>query len=514
MIIEANQIPLDVIVRGLEAQYELTKDEYYASYLVYFYYEKLKEALNKEDLQKAEEYLEKAGKISKDYRYDFFKALIAAKVKDYESAEIFLRSCLSKHDKFSLAYFELGNILMAKKEYEDAILQYQKAFECDKNFLLPLLKIGDCYVEMGELRQAQDFYQAIVQRDPEFQQAHARLGVVLNLLQKFSHAEKALKKAIQLDPEDLNSTFNLCYTLTKLGKHFEALQLLKKLVEKDPNNVAFLVEYALELRRVGLYEEAVETIEKAYQLSQESYVAYNRAILTLFVDFQRGIKMLKDLSEEYSGKAEELENFLRFWKPKLKPVGIIEQKLELIKKSMHLGKLNLVRLAHLLPVSERIIALRQGIVPGYDTDVDTVKDIELVIATIFASNFDPIEIEKNATKISVGLYGSGIMLAVAIALARLYIFIESNEVFNLQEFLRECIPDIQEYHWNLALRMSRLEEEESFSFEEIDFDKIETGSDFLITLIKTLATEPSLQEVETISNEVFKDTIKSFLKKE
>ncbi len=511
LIVEANQIPLDVIVRGLEAQYELTKDDYYGSYLVYFYYEKVKTALNSGDLGEAEGYLEKASKVSKDYRYDFYKALIAGKSADYETAEIFLRSCISKNDRFALAYFELGNILMAKKEFEDAILQYQKAFECDKNFLLPLLKIGDCYLEMGELRQAQDFYQALTQMDPEFQQAYARLGVVSNLLQKFSQAEKALRKAIKIDPEDLNSVFNLCYTLSKLGKHFETLNLLKNLVEKDPNNTAFLTEYALALRRVGLYEEAVDTIERAAELSHEQFILYNRGILNLFVNFNRGLQLLRNLSAEYSSKADELENFLKFWKPRLKPFGTIERKVGTVRASMRAGEIDLVTLAHKLPSSHRIDALKQGVVPAYDTEVDTVENIDFLVATIFASNRDPIQIEKNVTKLSVGLYGSGLMLAVSVVVAKLYIFLESNESFDLQEFFREVMTDVQEYHWNFALQLSKLEEE-SFSFEELELGKIEKGSDFLINLLKVLSANPSQEEIEKIPNEVFRDTVKSFLK--
>ncbi len=511
LVVELDQIPLDVIIRGLEAQYEVNKDEYYGSYLVYFYYEKLKIALNSGNLKEAEEYLQKASKISKDYRYDFFRALIAGKSKDYETAEIFLRSCIAKNDKFALAYFELGNILMAKKEFEDAIMQYQKAFECDKHFLLPLLKIGDCYLELGELRQAQDFYQVLTQIDPDFQQAYARLGVVSNLLQKFSQAEKALRKAISIDPEDLSSVFNLCFALSKLGKHFETLNLMKKLVEKDPNNVAFLVEYALALRRVGMYEDAVTTIERAAELSSEQFILYNRAILSLFVDFRRGLELLKNLSGEYSAKADELENFAKLWNPLLKPQGLIKQKVEVIKKSMRRGEVDLVSLAYNLPSSPRIDALRQGIIPGHDTEIDTSDDIDLLVATVFASNFDPISVEKNVLKMSVGLYGSGVMMAVAITLVKLYIFLESNDTFNLHDFLKEAVADVQEYHWNLAWQISKLEEESS-SFEEIDLNKIERGSDFLINLIKIIAINPTKQEIEAIQNEIFRDTVKGFLK--
>lgn len=62
LVTEINKIPLDVILRGLEAQYSVEKSEYWASYLVYFYYEKFKEHLNAQNYEDAREILEKAKK--------------------------------------------------------------------------------------------------------------------------------------------------------------------------------------------------------------------------------------------------------------------------------------------------------------------------------------------------------------------------------------------------------------------------------------------------------------------
>jgi len=74
-ILDENTIPIDVLIRGLEAQFEISKDEYYLSYLLYFYYEKVKIFMNKGDYRAAQEHLRKVGALKKDYRYDFFSAL-------------------------------------------------------------------------------------------------------------------------------------------------------------------------------------------------------------------------------------------------------------------------------------------------------------------------------------------------------------------------------------------------------------------------------------------------------
>lgn len=503
-IVDTNQIPIDVVIRGLEAQYDLSKDSYYASYLAYFYYEKVKISLNNEDLTTAEQWLEKVEKLDKDYRYDFFKGLVAAKSKNYELAEIFLRSSVSKNEKFALGYYELGNVLRTKKELEDAIFQYQKAFELDRTFLLPLLRIGDCYMELGEMRQACDFYQAVTQLDPNFAQAYSRLGVVCNILQRYEYAEKSLKKALELEPKDSVSAFNLAHTLSRLGRHFEALSLLKKLVEAEPENVSALNEYALTLRRLGFYEQAKQVIDKARQISDDQVIIYNQVLLTFFVDKNEARSLLGELSGDHREKIEELISFLHEWEGSAVIPECMIQKVKTVRSCMNGMQLDVQRLSRVIKDGKRIEMVKEGFLPSEDTDVDTVNWLDILLAVLLASSKDPFEMEKNATKASVALYGSGVMLAVAIGLTRLLFYVKSNKRFELSDFVSDVVSDLQEYHWHFAKRVSKLEEE-SFSFEDVNFD-VEKGSDFFIELLKVL----SIETTEKIHNKSFEDIYLTF----
>ncbi len=503
-IVDMNQIPIDIVIRGLEAQYGLSKDPYYGSYLAYFYYEKVKISLNNEDLRSAESWLEKASEFGKDYRYDFFKGLIASKLKDYELAEVFLRSSVSKNEKFVLGHYELGNILRAKKELEDAILEYQKAFELDRNFLLPLLRIGDCYMELGEIRQACDFYQTLTQLDPEFSQAYSRLGVACNMLQRYEYAEKSLKKALELEPDDSDTAFNLAHTLSRSGKHFEAMNILKQLADKEPENISFLNEYALTLRRLGFYEQAKQVIDKARQISDDQMIMYNQVLLTFFIDKNGAHSLLNSLSKDYREKIDELVFFLNEWDGSVIIPDFISQKVKMVRSCMSGSSFDIRKLAHFLEDGDRIEALRDGFFPFQDMVVDTVKWLDIIVAIILASSKDPFEMEKNITKTAVAIYGSGIMLAVAIGLIRLFFHVKINEKFDLSGFINDVVPDLQEYHWSFAKRVSRLEEE-SFSFEDINFN-VDKGSDFFIELLKALSTEIT----EGINNKFFKDIYSIF----
>lgn len=503
LIVDQDRIPLDVIIRGLEAEYSVSKDPYYESYLVYFYYEKVKSALNADDLETANDYVERAGKIAKDYRYDFFKGLIYVKKQEYELAEICLRSSVSRNPNFALAHYELGNILRAKKEFEDAIEEYQKAYELDQNFLLPIVRIGDCYLEMGEIRIACDFYQIATQKDPNFHLAYARLGVACNMLQKYERAEKAFKRALELNSEDLESVFNLTHTLSRLGKHFEALQLFKKLLEKNPEDPILLNEYALCLRRLGFYEEAKVQIDKACELSGDAFILYNRALLTLFVDKKEGIELLKKVPEQFQTQAFELIDFLNLWKGPLAVSPCVEELTHKVEKCLVEGELNLQRLAHVFSDNERAKMIMEGFLPMQDEQIDDANLVKFLLAVALASSEDPIRMEKNITKAVVAFCPSGIMLAVAIALIRLLMHVKVHSGFDLESYVNDVVHDLQEYHWEFARKVSQIEDE-TFSLDDVEDKTFTSASELFLTALKVLSVNPTLEELKAMKDENLK----------
>ena len=510
LIADQDRIPLDVIVRGLEAEYSISKDPYYQSYLIYFYYEKVKSALNVDDLETANDYVERAGKLEKDYRYDFFKGLIYVKKQEYELAEICLRSCISRNPSFSLAHYELGNILRAKKEFEDAIEEYQKAFELDQEFLLPVVRIGDCYLEMGEVRIACDFYQVAAQRDPNFHLAHARLGVACNMLQKYDRAERAFKRALELNSEDFESALNLTYTLSRLGKHFEALQIFRKLLENNPEDPVLLNEYALCLRRLGFYEEAKVQMDKASELSNEPFIVYNKALLTLFVNEREGIKLLEKVPEQFQSRALELIDYLKSWTGPLVASRCVEELVFKIKKCIVRGELDLQRLSFVLPQNERTNLVREGFLPMQDEQIDDASWMKFLLAVAVSSSEDPIQMEKNVTKTVVAFCSSGIMLAVAIALIRLLMHVKVHGGFDLESYVNDTVFDLQEYHWEFARKVSHTDDE-TFSLDEIESKTFTSASELFLALLKVLSVNPTLEEVNTMRDENLKCLCKNVL---
>jgi hypothetical protein len=200
---------------------------------------------------------------------------------------------------------------------------------------------------------------------------------------------------------------------------------------------------------------------------------------------------------------EDLITFLRQWRPVDVP-DFISDKVKKFKPCMEKGEINVQKLADFLENEDRINMVKNGILPATDTEIDTVQWLDIVMFIILASNDDPIKMEKNVTKVAVSLYGSGIMLAVAITLMRIFLHISAHGNFDLQSFVNDVVTDIQEYHWQFAKRISELENE-SFSLEELHLNGIKKGSDFLIELLKVLSIDITEEDLYLIEDNLMKE---------
>ncbi|MEJ5257228.1 MAG: tetratricopeptide repeat protein [Fervidobacterium sp.] len=490
LVTDQNNIPIDVIVRGLEEQFNVEKDEYWKSYLVYFYYEKFKILLNAKQYDDAQELLNKVKSIAVDYRYNFYSALLQAKLGNYDLAEIEFKQSLALNPNFSLAYYELGNLLFAKKDYDEAVDAYTKAYQIDPNFLLPLLKIGDTYMELGQLDDAEIVYNSIIQKlesQPlaseglEFQpmpEAYLRLGVLYNIRNQYEKAEKTFRKGLQ-SAKMPEITYNLAYTLTKLGKHFEAYKMLYEL-SKEYETPEVLNELGILQRRLGLYEEAYTTFEKIQEDFPENFER---------IQFYVGKKRFDD----------EYENEMKKSESKLEQVEFPFQKeLEIIIESTDdEGQI----------ITEKFIELTKITPKLQDAQSASTQHFPYILAGIYIAGTEPIIMEKNATHITLTTMGAGLPLACSTAILRLHQYILSGET-NIDHFIEDIRAEIEELHFDFANELTSLLEQPLDDFFDKDCTDYEK---FTINLIKAIAYMPTKEELKNIIDETLRKTVEFYM---
>lgn len=266
--VESNKIPLETILRGLEAQYEVEPDDYYGSYLVFYLYEKFKKLLEEDELKGAEIYLQKAASILKDYRFHFYYGLLLKKHEQEELAEMELKQCIKENPTFAFGFYELGILMYERKIYDEALDNLMKAIEVKKDFILSYLKIADVYMENGRYEEALDFLNQSLKIDKNFTPAYLRIGVIYNQLQRYKDAYIVLNKATELEDVDFEIYYNLSYTLQKLGRHREAKSTIEKALAKSKEDF-ILHEYSIILKNLGMFNEALEIEEEALKITNE-----------------------------------------------------------------------------------------------------------------------------------------------------------------------------------------------------------------------------------------------------
>ncbi|MFN6991246.1 MAG: tetratricopeptide repeat protein, partial [Fervidobacterium sp.] len=444
--------------------------------------EKFKILLNGKRFTEAQQILNKVKSLKYDYRYHFYNALLQGKVGNYELAEVEFKQSLVLNPDFQLAYYELGNVLFAQKDYDAAIEAYKKSYELDANFLLPLLKIGDIYLELNQLDDAEIVYKNIVSRDKlhsfltkegleiePLPEAYLRLGIVYNLRNQYEKAEQIFKEGLNIErkPEIL---YNLSFTLTRLGKHQEAYKLLYNLSKEFPTPEV-LNELGILQRRLGLYEEAYNTFEKIKDDFPENFER---------IEFFVG---KRDFESEYINELKTAEKALENMQ------FPFEKELEIILDSTDdEGNVLIDRFIQITKI-EPVLS---------DNPSPSTKYVPYIVASMYIAGVNHIVMEKNVTKLTVTLMGTGLPIACTVTLLRFYQFILSRQK-NVDYFLEEVYTEIEDLHFNFSKELISLTEKPLDDF----FDSDCTTYDLLVlNLIKAVAYNPNSDEFEHIKDEL------------
>ncbi len=476
IVADRDRIPLDVIIRGLEAQCDVKDEsrEYYLTYLVFFYYEKVKELVSRGDYEEALDLVERAGKLLKDYRYHFYRGIVMKGLGRTGEAEVELKLSHSENPKFALAHYELGRLQMEEGELDEARKSFERAFEIDEAFPLPLVKIGDIELSLGNLERAMEMYEKALELDPNLPDVYNRLGVMNNELQKFEVAKKMFEKALEISPDYPDALYNLSYTYVRLGKPFKALRILMDLEKRFLEDPKILNELGVLFREVGLFEDSAERLRKAYEISGESWVGFNYVRTLSMVDRDEALRVADDLKDP-----EMRENALKLLDLSTTPVRmegtlytdeVCLENLECVLKTVESEEL-----------SERLEEVLENGIPMEDTDLDTMELLDVAVACFLRSR-DFAEMERRSVEIGVALYGSGVMLGVIRVLLRLFQFKMVEGYVDVHRLLDDVVPEIQDLDWKLALRISRATERPPIFGSR-------KGSDLVVALLSNLHGE-------------------------
>ena len=534
-----NKIPLEYILRGLEAEVEVNKNnKYYLSYLVYYYYEAFKKCLYEENYEMAETYLNKAKEIYLDYRYYFYTGLYLKKLGNYEMAELNLKQCLKEKPNFAYGYFELGNLMFERKIYDEAIDNYSKAVEIEKDFTLGYLKIADVLIENARYEEAINYLQKCIEIDKNFISAYERLGVIFNVLQRYNDANYIHQKALEIDENNFQIYYNNAHSLARLARHHEAIESLEKALKLQETDYV-LHELCLEYKNMGRYLDAIEVEERALEIAQEENINLIRITLlklalivedeerfkkyfnslhgTEFYQAALHLKILFDLSQ---GKINEVKETL-LQNEEIVGFGLLFERLDnldyyLDKLETNLDNeiadsimesINEFGMIDPFLLSDNLEA--RGIKSEYlnwlkdlsDNPKPSPEGLEIVINGLLLSGFNYGLSERVAVALSRYLWKDGNGLAFGRLLLRFYQDRVFGDKASLEVFIEENIEEIKDMSFYFA-RIFAQYDDYLMDFDSLLEFEIKDFIDALKVFISAVRIEISKEEV---SIEKFKD---------
>lgn len=533
---KSNKISLDIILRGLEAQYEVEpKNEYYKSYLIFYYYEAFKKYLNEGNFEEAKLYLERAREKHPDYRFHFYTGLYFKKLENFELAELHLKQCLKEKPNFAYGYYELGNLMYERKIYDEAFEYYSKSVELEKDFTLGYLKMADVYLENGRFEEAGIFLQKCIEIDNRFFPAYERLGVVFNMLQRYKDAHEVHKKALEIDPNHYEIYYNDAHSLSKLGKHQEAIKMLEKAA--DLNEVDYVLhELALEYKNVGRFIEALEIEERALEIATKenlNLIALTALKLSVIIEDKEHVeKYFNDLQNEpelsksalnfkilfelSQGNVEAVKQILHHnhslgfsqLYEKLDNIDNYVNKLEefadekisasIFESIDEYGNIDPLLLSNNLEKRGIKGDFVNWLVEDSKNPKKYPSGIELLTNGLYLSGFNYGLSERVATILSYYLWKDGEGLAFGRLLLRFYQDRILGDSLNFDAFIEENVEEIKDMSFHFAQMFTNYEENlmDFDTLLEFEINTFEDALKVFLSMYRIEATKEEISEVE------------------
>jgi len=226
--------------------------------------------------------------------YNLGNALLA-KCENKNAADAYEKA-LSLWPQYPDAHNNLGFLHASEGRMETAMAHYRKAIQSDPEHFLARLNLADALKQSGYLSRAIAQYQALAMVYPDSAKVHNALGVALAEAGSGDRAEIHLTRAVELCPDCAEPLNNLGRTLTIAGRYREAMSYLKQAITVKTDYAEAYNNLGLLFWEIGNADGAEAAFASALRINP----AYQKARLNL----KRLIETNSSLSDQHSQPTE------------------------------------------------------------------------------------------------------------------------------------------------------------------------------------------------------------------
>jgi len=198
----------------------------------------------------------------------------------YGDIETLYRATIARNPACSIAYNNLGLVLVDLGRSEEAIEHFHKAARLNPDNAEAYNNLGYAMAAKGNIRAAIEHYHDALRIKPNFFKAHNNLANALATTGNIHAAIEHYREALRLKPDDADTHSNLGNALAVAGKTGEAVEHYRKALRLQPDSFESHNNLAAVLANIGSSDEAIEHYHEALRLKPDyPVVHYNLAVL-------------------------------------------------------------------------------------------------------------------------------------------------------------------------------------------------------------------------------------------
>lgn len=200
----------------------------------------------------------------------------------YLSSETLWRATLARNPAASMAWFNLGSVLLKEGRHDEAIACLREGLRLRPDDAPGYNDLGCELVVVGRAEEALPIFARALELRPGYAEVHNNLGNALRSLGRVDEAVASYERALQLKPDYAEAHNNLGCELAAKGRGTEAIHHLEQAVRLNPVNSTNYNNLGNALRDAGRSDAAIASYGRALELKPdfaEAHANLGRALM-------------------------------------------------------------------------------------------------------------------------------------------------------------------------------------------------------------------------------------------
>jgi tetratricopeptide (TPR) repeat protein len=193
--------------------------------------------------------------------------LTRAQTRMYSDIETLWRTTIARNPDCSMAYDNLGAVLLQQGRVEEAIADAREALRINPDFAEAHGDLANDLIQQGRIEQAIAEFRKAIQINPAYATAHSNLGNALLQQGRTGDAIAEYREALRIDPTIATADYDLGNALLQQGRTDDAIAAYREALRVNPALAEARANLGNALIRQGRTDDAIAEFRRATQIN-------------------------------------------------------------------------------------------------------------------------------------------------------------------------------------------------------------------------------------------------------